>query len=70
MTIVDSGLVQQFLDLLGVELTTATGHYVAFLAVSSLAVVALVSLLVLFISVIIDGGAARRTLCPAELRLL
>lgn len=47
MTIVDSGLVQQFLDLLGVELTTATGHYVAFLAVSSLAVVALVSLLVL-----------------------
>lgn len=47
MNILPDGLIQQFLDILGIQITTATGHYVAFLATSSLAAVALISLMVL-----------------------
>ena len=36
MTLVDSGLVKQFLDLIGIEITTASGGYIAFLVVSIL----------------------------------
>lgn len=36
MTLVDSGLVQQFLDLIGIQITTASGGYIAFLVVSIL----------------------------------
>lgn len=47
MNITSSGLIQQLLDILGVEITTATGHYVAFLLTGCLTAVALISLMVL-----------------------
>lgn len=47
MTVLPDGLVQQFLDVLGIEITTATGNYIAFLVTGALIAVALVSLLVL-----------------------
>lgn len=46
MTLTD-GLIQQFLDLLGVQINTATGNYVAFLAGAALLCVAVVSFMVL-----------------------
>lgn len=36
MTLVDSGLVKQFLDLIGIQVTTASGGYIAFLVCSIL----------------------------------
>ena len=36
MTLIESGLVKQFLDLIGIEITTASGGYIAFLVVSIL----------------------------------
>lgn len=36
MTLVDSGLVKQFLDMIGIQITTASGGYIAFLVVSIL----------------------------------
>lgn len=47
MTIKPDGLIQQFLDILGIQLTTATGNYVAFIITASLAAVALISLMIL-----------------------
>lgn len=47
MTITPDGLIQQFLDILGIELTTATGNYVAFIITASLSAVALISLMIL-----------------------
>ena len=36
MSLVDEGLVKQFLDLIGIQITTASGGYIAFLVVSIL----------------------------------
>lgn len=47
MNITEGGLIQQFLDILGIELTTATGNYVAFIITSCLSAVALISLMIL-----------------------
>lgn len=47
MTITEGGIISQFLDLLGVELTTATGDYVAFLVSASLAAVCVITFTVL-----------------------
>lgn len=47
MSITPDGLIQQFLDILGIELTTATGNYVAFIITASLSAVALISLMIL-----------------------
>lgn len=47
MSIVQGGLIQQFLDILGVNITTATGNYVAFIITSCLTAVALISLMIL-----------------------
>lgn len=47
MSITPDGLIQQFLDILGIELTTATGNYVAFIITASLLAVALISLMIL-----------------------
>lgn len=53
MNILDSGLIYQFLDILGVEITTATGHYIAFMATVALAAVALVALMVLVFKLLV-----------------
>lgn len=47
MSITSDGLIQQFLDILGIELTTASGNYVAFIITASLSAVALISLMIL-----------------------
>ena len=47
MTITPDGLIQQFLDILGIQLTTATGNYVAFIITASLSAVSLISLMIL-----------------------
>lgn len=47
MTITPDGLIQQLLDILGIELTTATGNYVAFIITACLSAVALISLMIL-----------------------
>lgn len=46
MIFTNDGIIQQFLNLLGVTITTSDGQYLAFLTVSVLAVVVLVLFLV------------------------
>lgn len=53
MNITDSGLIKQFLDILGIEITTATGNYVAFMASSALLAVALIALMVLLFKLLV-----------------
>lgn len=45
MTIVVGGLVDQFLDVIGIQVTTMTGYYIVFLTVSCLLGVTLISLM-------------------------
>lgn len=47
MTFTSDGLIQQFLDVLGVQLLTASGHSIAFLAVSALFALCITSFMVL-----------------------
>lgn len=47
MSILPDGLVQQFLDILGIQVTTASGHMIAFMVTAALSAVALISLMVL-----------------------
>ena len=47
MNITDGGIISQFLDLLGVQVTTATGDYVAFLVSASLAAVCVITFTIL-----------------------
>lgn len=41
------GLIQRFLDLLGVSIQTSTGYYIAFVIVSAIVATSLVSLMLL-----------------------
>lgn len=47
MTFVSDGLIQRFLDLLGVSIQTETGFFIAFIIVSAIVAIALVSLMLL-----------------------
>ena len=53
MNITDTGLIKQFLDILGIEITTATGNYVAFMASAALLAVALIALMVLLFKLLV-----------------
>ena len=48
MRLLNSGLIQDFLNLIGVEIVTASGTMVAFLVCGALLCVCIVSCLVLF----------------------
>lgn len=47
MTLLDSGLIHDFLNLIGIQITTTTGTMVAFIVCASLLCVCIVSCLVL-----------------------
>lgn len=48
MTFVSDGLVQRFLDILGVSVNTATGQYIVFIITSAIVAITIVSLMLLF----------------------
>ena len=45
MSFLPSGLVDKFLDILGVSIDSSTGQYIAFIAVSALVGISIVSLM-------------------------
>lgn len=47
MTFLSDGLVQRFLDLLGVSVSSSTGQYIAFIITAAVAAVCVVSLMLL-----------------------
>lgn len=47
MTFVSDGLVQRFLDILGVSVNTATGQYIVFIITSAIVAITIVSLMLL-----------------------
>lgn len=53
MTFTSNGLVQRFLDLLGVTVTSSTGQYIAFMIASAVVAVAIVCLMLLIFRLLI-----------------
>lgn len=53
MTFIENGLVQRFLDLLGIDIITATGGYIAVSLVSCILAISIVSLMLLIFRLIV-----------------